>query len=458
MTRPNSSLLMAVVGLAAVSTSSRALAQSERVQQEITAQSYGRRDFRLDLGVVGGGHYFNDKHTLGRTDVDDVGLSPYHAGAFGLDIGFHLGRFVTIEAEGLASRTRTRDDTTQLWVFQLGGHLRFHPFTVGGFQPYLLVGYGAIASVVDDKSVEPDDQDGVARAGLGARIGLSDRVGIRLEGRVQSSLAFASKWLAVGDETSYGGPDFQGLLSVYVNLGEQPTRLTREKIFIADEAPFPDADRDGLPNRGDKCPNDPEDPDGFQDEDGCPDLDNDGDGIADAKDRCPLRPETKNGIDDLDGCPETDDDGDGLIGSQDQCPDVPETRNGFKDGDGCADELPAAVKSAVGVIKGVQFRGLTAELLSASLASLDPIVEMLKQYPDLKVEIAGHTDGRGNASTNRALSQKRAETVKAYLVSRGVPGERIAAIGYGLDRPVASNKSAAGRAANRRVEVKIAVN
>jgi OOP family OmpA-OmpF porin len=458
MTKPNLPLLVAVVGLAAVSGSGRALAQTERVQQEITAQSYGRRDFRWDLGVLGGGQYFNDQHTLGRTDVDDVGLSPYHAGTFGLGIGFHLGRFVTLEAEGLASRTRTRDASTQLWVFQLGGHLRFHPFTAGAFQPYLLLGYGAIASVVDDKAVEPDDQDGVGRAGLGFRLGLSDRVGIRLEGRVQSSMAFASKYLAVGDETSYGGPDYQGLFSVYVNLGEQPTRLTREKIFIADEAPFPDADRDGLPNRGDKCPNDPEDPDGFQDEDGCPDLDNDGDGIADAKDRCPLRPETKNGIDDQDGCPETDDDGDGLLGSLDQCPNAPETRNGFKDGDGCPDELPAGVKLAVGVIKGVQFRGLTGELLSASLASLDPIVEMMKQYPDVKVEIGGHTDGRGNASNNRALSQKRAETVKAYLVSRGVPADRISAIGYGMDRPVATNKSAAGRAANRRVEVKLAVN
>jgi OOP family OmpA-OmpF porin len=243
-----------------------------------------------------------------------------------------------------------------------------------------------------------------------------------------------------------------------VNLGEQPSRLTREKIFIADEAPFPDADRDGLPNRGDKCPNDPEDPDSYQDEDGCPDLDNDADGIADAKDRCPLRAETKNNLDDQDGCPETDDDSDGLIGSQDQCPTAAETRNGFKDADGCSDDLPAEVKAVVGVINGVQFRGLSAELLTSSLGALDRIADMMKQFPDLRVEIAGHTDGRGNQTSNRNISQKRAETVRAYLVSKGIAVERIGAIGYGMDRPVASNRTQAGRAANRRVELKLATN
>ena len=162
--------------------------------EELTATSgFGRRDFRLELGVVGGGHYFHQEHTLGRSDVDPVERSPYHAGAFGVGLGFHLGRYITLEAEGLASRTRTRDAATDLWIFQLGGHMRLHPHVEGRFQPYLLLGYGAIGSLVDDKDIEPDDQDGVGRAGLGARIRLSDRVGIRFEGRVQSSLAFASK-------------------------------------------------------------------------------------------------------------------------------------------------------------------------------------------------------------------------------------------------------------------------
>jgi outer membrane protein OmpA-like peptidoglycan-associated protein len=453
MTKRGSLILVAILGVGG--GSQRASAQDEEglsVQTERT-----RRDFRLDLGLVGGGHYFAADHSLGRSEVDPSAHSPYHAGAFGLGLGFHLGRYITLEAEGLASRTQTRDFRTALWVFQLGGHLRFHPDT-RVFQPYLLLGYGAIASMMDEKGVGPDDQDGVGRAALGFRIGFSDRIGIRLEGRVQSSLAFASKYLAIGDETSYGGPDFLGLGSIYFNLGEQPPRLVREKIFIQDETPFPDPDRDGLITRADRCPREPEDPDGFQDEDGCPDPDNDGDGIADARDRCPLRAELLNQIDDQDGCPETDEDGDNVIGSLDQCPELGENRNGYKDGDGCVDELPAPLRGVVGVIEGVQFRNLTGQMLTRSLAALDRIVAVLKEFPEVKVEVAGHTDGRGRETTNRAISQRRAEAVREYLISRGISPDRIGAVGYGMDRPIASNRTQAGRARNRRVELKLATN
>jgi outer membrane protein OmpA-like peptidoglycan-associated protein len=456
MTKLGFPVLVAVAGLGMVAGPRVARAQEA---QEIRIQSgVARRDFRLELGVVGGGHYFHQEHTLGRSDVDPIERSPYHAGAFGLGLGFHLGRYITLEAEGLASRTRTRDATTDLWIFQLGGHVRLHPHIEGRFRPYLLLGYGAIGSLVDDTGIQPDDQDGVGRAALGATVKISDRVGFRLEGRVQSSLAFAARWLPVGDETAYGGPDFLGLASVFVNLGEQPPKLMREKIFIQDDVPFPDPDRDGLHTRGDKCPKEAEDPDGYQDDDGCPDLDNDSDGLADARDRCPLRAETRNNIDDQDGCPETDDDGDGLLGSQDQCPGAAENKNGFKDADGCADDLPAPVKSVVGVIQGVKFKGLTAQLVPSSLGGLDRIAEVLRENPDIKVEIAGHTDGRGREDTNRELSQKRAEAVREYLVSKGIARERVAATGHGMDRPIATNRTQAGRASNRRVELKIAVN
>jgi OmpA-OmpF porin, OOP family len=447
-------VLVGVVGLLLADAG----AARAQVQELTTTTEFGRRDFRFELGFVGGGHYFHKEHTLGRSDVDPIERSPYHAGTYGIALGFHLGHYVTLEAEGLGSRTRTRDYATDLWVFQLGGHMRLHPYVEGRFQPYLLLGYGAISSLVDDKNIEPDDQDGVGRAGLGARIQLSDRVGIRFEGRVQSSLAFASRWLSIGDETAYGGPDFQGLVSLFINLSEQPARLTREKIFITDKAPFPDPDRDGIHTRADRCPNEPEDPDGYQDDDGCPDPDNDGDGIADARDRCPLRPELRNAIDDLDGCPETDDDADGLLGSADHCPETPENKNGYKDADGCRDELPAPVLAVVGVIPDLKFRGLTSQLQMTSLGALDRIVEVLKANPDIKVEVAGHTDGRGREDTNRELSQKRAESVRAYLISRGISPERVAAVGYGMDRPVDTNRTQAGRAANRRVELKIAVN
>jgi hypothetical protein len=105
-----------------------------------------------------------------------------------------------------------------------------------------------------------------------------------------------------------------------------------------DGCPEPDNDLDGIPDAVDKCPLQAEDFDGFQDDDGCPDPDNDGDGIPDASDRCPDKPETVNGFQDEDGCPdEADRDGDGVPDERDQCPDEPEDTDGFKDEDGCPD-------------------------------------------------------------------------------------------------------------------------
>jgi outer membrane protein OmpA-like peptidoglycan-associated protein len=101
-----------------------------------------------------------------------------------------------------------------------------------------------------------------------------------------------------------------------------------------------DRDGDGLKDDVDKCPDEPEDRDGFQDEDGCPDPDNDNDGILDVDDRCVNEPEDRDGDQDFDGCPETSDgdrDGDGILDSKDKCPDVPEDRDGFEDQDGCPD-------------------------------------------------------------------------------------------------------------------------
>lgn len=103
-----------------------------------------------------------------------------------------------------------------------------------------------------------------------------------------------------------------------------------------------DHDGDGIPDREDKCPDDPEDRDGFQDEDGCPDLDNDKDGVPDKLDKCPNEPEEVNGIDDTDGCPEPDRDFDGIKDVVDKCPDKPEDKNGWQDDDGCPDGGPPA--------------------------------------------------------------------------------------------------------------------
>ena len=446
---------LSTAALFLLATLTPALASAQDAPADPALAALDRPDFRFDVGVVGGAHIFYRPHTLGRSDIDPEDQSPQHAPVFGISAAIFPIRALSVEVDALALYTHLLDDSTNLWIFQLGANLRIHPWMLGPVQPYLSLGYGAIASVVEDDFVQPDDQDGVGRLGLGARFALSERLGVRVEARLQSSLAFANDVLAVGDETGYGGPDFLALASFYVNLWKTPKVVVREKVFIEETPPDPDPDRDGIPNRADRCPNDPEDPDGYQDEDGCPDKDNDGDGIPDADDRCPLRAETVNGIDDEDGCPETDEDGDGILGSKDQCPEQPETKNGWKDDDGCPDELPEDVKPFVGRIEGVNFKSGSANLLRNSFPILDRAVEILQKYPELRIEIEGHTDSRGKADYNRDLSQRRAEAVRAYLISKGVSSDRLVAVGYGLDRPIATNKTKAGRSKNRRTEFRI---
>ena len=216
-----------------------------------------------------------------------------------------------------------------------------------------------------------------------------------------------------------------------------------------------DPDGDGIAGEADRCPGQPEDTDSFEDEDGCPDNDNDRDGILDTQDRCPLRAETINSIDDEDGCPEEDTDQDGFLGSRDKCPDAPESKNGFQDDDGCPDELPPEVKKFTGVIEGINFKTGSASILPGSFTILDRAVQVLQEYPTLKLEIQGHTDNRGRAAYNLDLSQRRAEAVRTYFVTRGLKPERVTAIGFGMERPIADNQAESGRSRNRRTEFRI---
>ena len=213
-----------------------------------------------------------------------------------------------------------------------------------------------------------------------------------------------------------------------------------------------DRDGDGIPDDVDLCPNDPEDKDGFEDVDGCPDYDNDNDGIYDAQDQCPDQPEDRDGFMDMDGCPDEDNDKDGIADVDDACPNNPEVVNGYKDADGCPDEKPQEIKQTL-VLRGVNFKTASAELLEESYYVLEQVYNSLEAYPEVRVEIGGHTDDQGSGDYNLALSYDRAKAVVSYLVMRGIDPDRLVARGYGEERPLADNTTAEGRAKNRRVEV-----
>jgi outer membrane protein OmpA-like peptidoglycan-associated protein len=190
---------------------------------------------------------------------------------------------------------------------------------------------------------------------------------------------------------------------------------------------------------------------------GCPPpKDTDGDGIPDANDACPTQAGPASSDPAKNGCPlPKDTDGDGIMDDVDKCPNEPETFNGYQDSDGCPDEVPAEIKRFTGVIEGINFKTNSAIINKNSYDLLDKAVKVLSDYPDVRIEISGHTDNVGKAEYNKELSQKRADSVKEYFVQKGIKVERLTSIGYGEEKPIADNKTKAGKAKNRRTEFKL---
>lgn len=198
-----------------------------------------------------------------------------------------------------------------------------------------------------------------------------------------------------------------------------------------------DTDGDGVTDELDKCPGTP--PGTAVDANGCP-LDDDGDGVTNDLDKCPGTPAGAK-VDAV-GCEINDDlDGDGVLNDQDQCPDTP--KGDRVDAVGCT--LKTEMR-----LEGVVFETGKATLLPASIPALERAVATLKRYPDISIEVAGHTDSRGSDALNQDLSSRRAEAVLKYLRDAGVTNT-LTARGYGESQPVASNDTEAGRQENRRV-------
>ncbi len=179
-------------------------------------------------------------------------------------------------------------------------------------------------------------------------------------------------------------------------------------------------------------------------------MDSDGDGLADDKDACPSTPAST-----VNGCPaaapmvQTDSDGDGVYDAQDECSG---TLTGLKvDARGCAVET----ETQSVVLKGVTFLPGSATLTPDAKGVLDTAAAALSGQKSLNVELGGYTDAQGKDAANQALSQRRADSVRQYLMDKGIEGDRLTAVGYGEAQPIADNNTPAGRAENRRVEFKI---
>ncbi len=273
-------------------------------------------------------------------------------------------------------------------------------------------------------------------------------------GFISAGLSFA-----FGGNEVAGDRDGDGIL----DSGDRCPDQAEDVDGYQDEDGCPDTDNDSdrILDVADHCPNDAEDPDGFEDSDGCPDIDNDHDRILDAEDRCPDQAEDLDGYQDEDGCPETDNDGDGILDAADRCPNTAETRNGFEDEDGCPDETPTA-RAAPAVSEcqiqlnelgaRIQFPRGGTRVLAGSRPALRDVVALLRAHPEVThVRVQAYASQEGEADANMRLTEGRAETVIATLVQGGVARSRLEAEPFGETDPDVTGDTEEDRAGNRRV-------
>lgn len=315
----------------------------------------------------------------------------------------------------------------------------------GRFSPYLFAGAGhmAVSSEIAER-----DRGGVVHGGAGFRANIfgASRASLRGEYRLR--------------DYDYLGT---GLDDNLISLGIQ--------FPFGDQAPVvTDTDNDRVADGMDRCPNTPA---GTQvDSYGC-ETDSDGDGVADSLDQCANTPRGTSV--DVNGCA-IDGDGDGVPDDLDECPGTyrgaaVDSRGCELDGDadGVVDRLDECPDSAANVqvdiagceireeisLPGVNFESNSDRLLGGTDAVLNAAAATLQKNPEISVEVAGHTDSDGAAEYNLSLSERRAQTVRDYLIRQGVAAERFSVRGYGESQPVADNGNAAGKAANRRVVLRI---
>ena len=196
----------------------------------------------------------------------------------------------------------------------------------------------------------------------------------------------------------------------------------------------PDSDGDGIRDIDDECPNIA----GPMEFNGCPDSDNDS--IPDQLDKCPMI----KGLPQFGGCPDTD--GDGIQDSEDECPEEP----GAPENNGCP------IYEKVEFATNIGFQSGKAILTQESYPYLDQLVQLLNDNPNCWVKLDGHTDSTGSDAVNNKLSQKRVDSIRDYLIEKGINPNRIVAKGHGSSKPIAPNDTAEGRAMNRRVEINLA--
>ncbi|MHB8123056.1 MAG: outer membrane beta-barrel domain-containing protein [Desulfuromonadaceae bacterium] len=409
-----------------------------------------------------GGYMFDGEDTLDSTFL------------LGIRAGYNFTKNIGVEAlYDYATETDGKSvPMTDISMQRFGGQALYHFFPDNVFVPYLAAGYSGVK--FDGNGIN-NSTHGAFDYGVGAKYFVTDDIALRGDLR-----HIIYKY----DSGTYN--DMEYTLGAYFQFGGTKPAM---KPIAAEPAPKPapkpvtpvavvaapaDSDRDKVIDAMDNCPGTPtgvavdaqgcpvdSDRDGVADyldkclgtaagvtvdNKGCP-LDTDNDGVADYLDKCPTTP--AGAAVDANGCP-LDTDNDGVADYMDKCPTTP--LGTAVDAHGCAIEAAARFCDKPAVI-AISFDTNKTDVKAKYYEELDKLGNFLKEYPDSKGTIEGHTDSDGSKQLNQKLSQARAENVRSYIIKKfGIEDSRVSAIGYGSAKPVASNKTAAGKAKNRRTE------
>lgn len=373
----------------------------------------------IEVGGAIGPRFFSDDAGLGY--LDEAPTHPTLTNAITL-----LGRvskpllpWLSPEFElPIAFTTTNAFDVSVAWLAPRA-HLRFLFSTESRWRPFLVAGGGALIALSSAPKIYGTDLSGDGYVGIGTDVATGRGFRIRADARLSMSPA-AEQTIALEFEAGIG-------ISVPLGASDGATRPAADFAAADDDD---DADGDGISASEDLCPRRLEDHDGFEDRDGCPDIDNDLDSVLD---------------------------------DEDKCPNVPEIANGFDDADGCPDAVPPELDTLRGTIEGLVYAEGAVAVVRGARASLRKVSLALGKHQQVRVLLVGHTDDTeaatptdGGASPEAvALSRRRAAAVRDVLVSLGLDPNQLQVVGKAATEPVSDNSTRRGRAANRRVELRL---
>lgn len=407
-------------------------------------------------------HFFKFKdHWNILPSISYVNVSRHVGDGFSFGLTGSVNKIDKIVSRTPGTQDYMINDVDNLTYYGIDGMIKYGFLQKSWFNPFVHVGGGY--TWIDDMG------NGTVNGGVGVNFWFSENVALTLQSTYKHTFE---------DQAEANVPrHIQHFAGLTFKFGGKDTDkdgiydkddLCPEEFGLEKFQGCPDTDGDGIPDKDDTCPQEaglPEfqgcpdrDGDGIADkDDACPDVaglsqfqgcpDKDGDGIADKDDKCPdVAGPKENG-----GCPWPDTDGDGVLDKDDLCPNV----KGTSANRGCPEVTEEVIKRLNEFARTILFNSGKATFKEETMPVLNSMLAIFKEYPQAKFSIEGHTDSDGSNALNQTLSENRAGAVRNFLIEGGIAADRLMSSGFGETKPIATNKTAAGKAQNRRVEIKL---